>query len=139
MNYLVYLDPHAGELEKILSGTKSMVVKEFDPLQPATHSVKPDDILYFLRGKDETILRVKAIVIHVVLFTSNLAEELSIFLKEMQPRLQFTEEQYNYWSVRKQVMLVEFYEPRKIPVINLKAETFKDRSNWIAFEKFSLI
>jgi hypothetical protein len=139
MNYLVYLDPHAGELEKILSGTKSMVVKEFDPLQPATHSVKPDDVLYFLRGKDETILRVKAIVIHVILFTSNLAEELSIFLKEMQPRLQFTEEQYNYWSVRKQVMLVEFYEPRKIPVINLKAEMFKDRSNWIAFEKFSLI
>jgi hypothetical protein len=139
MNYLVYLDPHAGELEKILSGTKCMVVKEFDPLQPATHSIKPDDSLYFLRSKDETILRVKAIVIQVILFTSNLADDLSTFLKEMQPRLQFTEEQYNYWSVRKQVMLVEFYEPCKIPVINLKAEMFKDRSNWFAFEKFSLI
>jgi hypothetical protein len=29
MNYLVFLDPNAGELEKILSGVKSMVLKEF--------------------------------------------------------------------------------------------------------------
>jgi len=30
MNHLVFLDPRAGELEKILSGVKSMIVKDFD-------------------------------------------------------------------------------------------------------------
>jgi len=30
MNHLVFLDAHAGELEKILSGVKYMVVKDID-------------------------------------------------------------------------------------------------------------
>ena len=40
MNHLVFLDTQAGELEKILSGVKSMVVKEFDPAQSAGASCK---------------------------------------------------------------------------------------------------
>lgn len=139
MNYLVTLDPHAGELEKILSGLKSMVVKELDPTQQGTQPVKPGDSLYFLRSKDETTLRVKATVIYVISLTSNVGEDLSHTLKELQPRLQFTEQQYNYWSVKKQVVLVEFEDAHKIPVINLKAEMFKDSSGWIPFEKFNLI
>jgi len=31
MNHLVVLDAQANELEKILSGVKTMLVKEFDP------------------------------------------------------------------------------------------------------------
>ena len=30
MNHLVFLDRRAGELEKILSGIKTMLMKEFD-------------------------------------------------------------------------------------------------------------
>ena len=40
MNYLVFLDTQAGELEKILSGVKSMVLKEFDPAQSPAHTGK---------------------------------------------------------------------------------------------------
>ena len=139
MNQLVFLDPRAGELEKILSGIKSMLVKEFAPAQSAAHPVKTGDSLYFLRNNEECTLRVKATVVRVLFFTNNSDEDLSHTLKEMQPKLQLTEDQYNYWSAKKQVLLVEFEAAQKIDVIHVASHKITDRSGWIAFEKFSLI
>jgi hypothetical protein len=139
MNYLVYLNAQAGELEKILSGTKTMLVKEFDPTQPTALPVKPGDSLYFLKDKDDCALRVKAAVIDVLLFTKNTHDDLSQLLKEMQPRLQLTEAQFNHWSAKGQVLLVEFESAQKISVIRVAAPEVTDQSDWIAFEAFSLV
>jgi hypothetical protein len=139
MNHLVFLDARAGELEKILSGVKTMLVKEFDPAQTTAHPVNPGDSLYFLRNKDECVLRVKATVVRVLYFTNRLNQDLSHILKEMQPRLQLTEEQYNHWSAKHIVLLVEFGSAHKIGVIHVAPNKITDRSDWIAFEAFSLI
>jgi hypothetical protein len=139
MNHLVFLDTRAGELEKILSGTKSMLVKEFDPDQWNAHPINPDDSLYFLRDKDECTLRVKASVVRVVTATSELDEEISHTLKMLQPKLKLTEDQYNYWSSRKQVLLVEFGSAQKIGLIHIASDKVNDRSDWIAFEELKQI
>ena len=136
MNHLVFLDPHAGELEKILSGVKCMLVREFDP---AAHPVSPGDSLYFLRHEGEFDLRVAATVIRVLFITNKLDEDLSHTLKELQPRLQLTEEQYNTWASKAQVLLVEFERAHKIDMIHVDAHKITDREGWIAFEDFSLI
>jgi predicted RNA-binding protein len=138
MNYLVFLDTRAGELEKILSGVKSMLIKEFKPKKNTGQLVKPGDSLYFLRNKDECDLRVRATVRSIQFVTSGL-EDLSHHLKEMQPKLQLTEEQYNYWSAKKQLLLVEFESAQKIGVIHLALDEVKDQSDWIAFEAFSVL
>ncbi len=139
MNHLVFLDAQAGELEKILSGIQSMVVKEFDPARSAGQAVRPGDNLYFLRNKDECIVRVKATVTRVLFFTNNLDEEISHTLKEMQPRLQFTEEQYNHWSAKKQVLLVEFEHAQKMSEIQVAMDKIMDEPGWISFEDFNCI
>ena len=137
MNYLVFLDTRAGELEKILSGVKTMLVKEFDPVRPFAHPIHPGDSLYFLRSKDDCALRVNVIVIKVLLVTSK--EDLIHTLKAMQPRLHLTEEQYNHWSMQQQALLVEFGSAQKIGVIHVAPEKFAGRPNWIAFDDFSQI
>src|SRR5512136_1929719 len=116
MNHLVFLDTQAGELEKILSGIKCMVVKEFDPAQAAGQAVRPGDDLYFLRNKDECVLRVTATVVRVLFCADDADQDLSHTLKEMQPRLQLTEDQYNHWSAKQQILLVEFASAHKIGV-----------------------
>jgi hypothetical protein len=139
MNFLVFLHPHAGELEKILSGVKRMIVKDFDPTQPTAQPVRPGDSLYFLRNKDDCIVRVKATVTRVLFFTDCMDLDLSHTLKEMQPRLQLTEDQYNDWAVKKQAALVEFDDAQKISAIQVAVNKTTDRSDWIAFEAFDLI
>ena len=137
MNHLVFLDTRAGELERILSGVKSMVVRELGPARPAAHPVRPGDSLYFLRDNGEYAVRVQAAVLRVLPAMDSL--DLPHTLKEMQPRLQLTESQYNCWSGKKQVLLVEFTAAHKIPVIHVASNKLPDRSDWIAFKEFSLI
>ncbi len=135
MNYLVFLDARAGELEKILSGTKSMLLKDFDPARMTDQSVQPGDSLYFLRNKKEYVLRVKATVARAQPITNDNNNGLSHILKEMQPRLQLTEEQYGYWSTKQQAVLVEFRSAHKINLIQIASKKIADRPDWIAFEE----
>jgi hypothetical protein len=139
MNHLVTLEPRAGELEKILSGVKCMVVKEFDPAQSTVQPVSPGDTLYFLRDKDECALRVKATVVRILLVPKSLDEDLSHILKEMQPRLQLTEDQYNHWSAKKQLIMVEFDYAQKMGEIHVSTNNIPEKSSWISFEEFSSI
>jgi hypothetical protein len=139
MNHLIFLDTRAGELEKILSGVKTMLVKEFDPSGPAGLPVCPGDSLYFLRNKEDCTLRVKATVVRVLFVTNRMDENLSHTLKEKQPKLQLTEDQYNYWSSKNHVLLVEFDCAHKIDVILVATNKIAAGSDWIVFEDFSRI
>jgi hypothetical protein len=116
-----------------------MLIKEFDPAQTTAHLVSPGDSLYFLRDKDDRAVRVEATVVRVLYFANSLCEDLSHTLKEMQPKLQLTEEQFTYWSSRKQVLLVELGSAQKIGVIPIAADKIAARSDWMAFEEFGLI
>lgn len=139
MNYLVPLDAFAGELEKILSGIKTMLVKEYDPAFCVCNDVSRGDSLYFLKSKDEFVLRVKATVMRVLPVMDALTGELPQILKEMQPKLQLTEDQYNYWSARRQILLVEFNSAHKISAVHVAVDKITDRSGWLPFEEFGLI
>lgn len=139
MNYLVFLDAVAGELEKILSGVKTMLVTQCDPAKTTIPPIHPGDSLYFLRGKDDCAVRVKATVTRVLVVTNRFNEDLSHTLKEMQPRLQLTEDQYNHWSTQGQVLLVEIGSAQKIGVIQVAADQITGRAGWIPFEALNLI
>ncbi len=138
MKYLVFLNARAGELEKILSGVKTMLVKEFDPAQTIEHSVNPGDSLYFLRDHDDSVVRVKATVVRVLSFTSTFEEDLQHTLKEMQSRLQLTEDQFNFWSGKEHMQLVEFEFAHKISSIQVASRKITGPVvDWIAFEAIS--
>lgn len=139
MKHLIFLDRGAGELEKILSGIKTMLIQDLASAQHAEQPVNPGDRLYFLRDTDEGFVRVTATVVSVLPVTNDPYEDLSQFLKEMQPRLQLTEEQYNHWSGKGKVLLVEFGSAQKIGVIHVALEKATDRSDWIPFDDLSLI
>jgi hypothetical protein len=138
MNFIVFLDEQAGELEKILSGTKTMVLKELNSPELDQKYVRPGDTLYFLREKDECSLRVVATVVRLFPVLDRQDELLSQSLKEMQPKLQLTEDQYNFWTEKKQVLLVEFESARKIPVIQVASHKVSEQSNWICFDDVNL-
>ena len=135
MNHLVYLDTRAGELERVLSGVKTMLIREFDPAQATAHPVRPGDSLCFLRDNGECAVRVQATVVRVLFFTSRLAQDLPHTLKELQPKLQLTEDQYNHWSAKRQVLLVEFDSAHKIEAIHVASDRIPDPSDWIAVEE----
>jgi hypothetical protein len=139
MNYIVSLDPAANEIEKILSGTKSMLLKDLSLTSKSFQEVNPGDDLYFLRKKGDCDLLVKAQVSRVVSPSGPLADDLPHILKEFQSRLQLTEEQFNHWSFKKQAQLIEFKGAHKINPIHIPYYDISGTSDWIACEDFDLI
>jgi hypothetical protein len=133
MNHLVLLEAVAGELESILRGVKTMLAREPVPGRPTAHPVTPGDDLFFLRDTDEGAVRVRATVARVLPLTGTTREGLSHTLKEMQSRLQLTEDQYNHWSAKRQVLLVEFESAHKVDVIHVAPNRIPGPSDWIAF------
>ena len=138
MNHLVILDARAGELEKILSGVKTMLIKESDPRQSSSHPVHPGDTLYFLKNHEDCTVRIKATVARVLFVSNRKEDDLVHALKEMQPRLHLTEAQYNYWSTKGQVLLVEIESAHKIDPFQVASHSVEDQSDWISLEKFHL-
>ena len=136
MNYLVFLDAQASALEKILSGVKSMIVKEPDPGEPNERPVEPGDCLYFLRDNEEYAVRAMASVVQVFTVESE-PGDVSCTLKELQLKLQLTEEQFCGWAAKRQVQLVTFGTVRKTPVVQVDPGKVKGRSGWIAFEELT--
>jgi hypothetical protein len=139
MNYLVFLNAQASELEKILSGTKSMVVREVVPTHADVRLVAPGDSLYFLRNKDDCNVQVKATVTSVLPIMMNIYEDNVHLLNELQPKLQLTEEQYNRWTNIKHAQLVEFVNAHKIGPFHISVSLPNGRSEWVAFEGCDLL
>lgn len=137
MNHMVVLDAWAGELEKILSGVKTMLIKDSDPSQSSL-PVHPGDTLYFLKNHEDCTVRVKATVARVLFVSNRKEDDLVHALKEMQPRLHLTEAQYNHWSTKGQVLLVEIESAHKIDPFQVASHSVEDQSDWISFEKFRL-
>ena len=135
MNYVIFLDAQAREIEKILSGLKTMILKEFDPAKPVEKAISTGDLLFFLRNNDETTSRVRATVVRVLVIENDPSEKLSLWLKEMQSKLQLTEDQYNQWSEKGRILAVEFDAAQKIDPICVGSRKDVDFSHWIAFEK----
>ncbi len=131
MDHLVYVDAKAGDLEKILSGVKTMIACEAFHSQSIQSQLQPGDSLYFLRNNGECVLRMKATVARVLLFVDDQIEE---YLKEMQSRLQLTEDQYNYWEAKNEVLLIEFEDARKIAPLHIEPGKIMPESGWIAVE-----
>jgi hypothetical protein len=135
MDFLVFVDAEAGELEKILSGVKCMLAKELDPEQPEQDLMQPGDSLYFLRDNGEREVRVRASVAQALRFTGGPQEDLVHMLKELQPRLQLTEQQYNKWIGKQRALFIEFKDAQKIEEWQSPAETAAQRAEWIRLEE----
>lgn len=137
MNHLVFLDAEARELEKILSGIKSIIISDNDPLH--ANQVSPGDSLFFLRNNGERTVRVKARVVQAWTVHASPGEDLADCLKGMQTRLQCTEDQYNHWSLKTEAFFVEFENAHKIHVFHVAPDKIKDQNRWISFEDVSLL
>lgn len=134
MNFLVFVETDAGELEKILSSLKTMLVEGNCPEGPEEPIMQPGDSLFFLRDNEECIARVKAVVVQVLPREAGPAGDISPMLKELQPKLQLTEDQYNNWSVKKRALFIEFEAAQKIEELQVAPEKITQRTRWMQFE-----
>lgn len=135
MVHLVYCD-NAGKkgervLDKILAGTKTMVVRGAAGRKIPHSRVSADELLYFME-KGSGKITASAKVTEVENFVKLSDEEITETLKDRQPMLNLTEKQKVRWH-KKCLCLVAFADVREIEPLEFDHQGNMD--DWLIIEK----
>lgn len=135
MVHLVYCDNSGkkGEkvLDKILAGTKTMVIRGAAGRKIPHSRVFEDELLYFME-KGTAKISAKATVKKVENYVRLTEDEISKILNENQPKLNLSEKQKVRWH-KKCLCLVEFENVEEITPLDFDHQGNMD--DWLIVEK----
>jgi hypothetical protein len=131
MVHLVYCDDKEKELNKILDGSKTMIIRGAQGRKIPHSRVFKDEILYFME-KGSKKITAKAVVKDVQNFVKLSEEEITKTILDNDNKLKLTNKQKERWH-KKCLCLVEFKDVEKINPLDFDHQ--KNMDDWLILEK----
>lgn len=132
MVHLVYCDDKAKVLDKILDGSKTMVVRGAAGRKIPHSRVNEGETLYFMQ-KGSKKISARATVTRVENYLKLTDGEITATLERNQPKLNLTDKQKERWH-KKCLILVEFTGVEKIePTLDFDPQSNMD--DWLIIDK----
>jgi hypothetical protein len=128
MDHIVYLDPDAKELDKLLLGKRTMLVRRAKEVPFGT--VNPDDTLYFAYGGDR-LIRARSTV-KDVLYSDQLTEETSAkLLNSYRDQLHLTRREMERWVRRQYLVLIALDNTIPIEPFVVDRSNYENQDDWL--------
>ena len=136
MNHVVYLDAKANEMEKLLAGKKSMIIRGATGRKIPYGQVNKEDILYFINNNAEGMIKAKAEVASVM-NSEKMDKDTSIkLIKKYEGNLQLSEKQFQRWAGKRYIVLIEVKNIEEVTPFQFNRDDFKNRmDDWLVFER----
>ncbi|MNI61597.1 hypothetical protein D3C73_1168770 [compost metagenome] len=131
MVHLVYCDNKENVLEKILEGSKTMIIRGAAGRKIPHSRVFNNETLYFIK-KGSGIISAKAVVKDVQNYVKLSEDEIIKIIKDNNNKLNLSEKQKERWH-KKCLCLVEFENVSIIEPLELDHQTNMD--DWLILEK----
>lgn len=131
MDHVVYLDAVAGEMQSLLSGKKTMIIRGATGRKMPYGRVFKDDRLYFINNNAEGLIKAKARV-KSVFESGKMTEDISVqFIREHQDELQLTDKQFARWAGKRYLVLIEVDQVEEIPPFPIDKRSFGGMDDWL--------
>jgi len=131
MDHVVYLDLKANELEKLMSGQKSMIVRGATGRKLPYGRVSVKDQLFFIQNNGDGLVRARAVV-SAVINSEKLSEEQSRALLEgHQSKLCLTPEQFKRWVAKRYLVLIEVIEFLTLEPFTIDRSDYGNMDDWL--------
>jgi hypothetical protein len=135
MDHVVYVDARARELEKLLTGEKSMIARGAAGRKLPHGRVNSGDRLFFIQNNGDGQVRASALVSEV-LHSEKLVEDQSRdLLKTNQPKLALTPEQVKRWASNRYLVLVEVKDVQAAGPFPIDRSKYGNMDDWLLVEK----
>lgn len=131
MVHLVYCDNKEKVLEKILNGSKTMIIRGAAGRKIPHSRVFTDETLYFME-KGSKKISAKALVSNVENYIKLTDDEITKVITDNQDKLNLSEKQKVRWH-KKCLCLVEFKDVTKIEPLDFDHQNNMD--DWLIIEK----
>jgi hypothetical protein len=135
MDHVVYVDTKARELEKLLAGEKTMIVRGATGRKLPYGRVQPNDCLFFIQNKGDGMVRASAAVREVLNSEKLTAEGSAELLRANQAKLQLTPEQVERWSGKRYLVLIEVANPQPLEPFAIDRSAYGNMDDWLSVEK----
>jgi hypothetical protein len=131
MDHVVYLDAKAKEMEILLDGKKTMIIRGAAGRKMPYGRVNKGDMLYFINNNAEGVVKAKAKAKSVI-NSDKLSKEVSIALVERyQDKLQLTARQFKRWAGKRYIVLIEVGDVDQITPFSLDRSEYGNMDDWL--------
>ncbi len=137
MEHLVYCDAKAKVLEKILNGSKTMIIRGAAGRKLPYGRVVNGETLYFIENNDDGLIKAQATVKGVFNSEKMTDDESKKVVSEYQDKLNLTDAQIKRWAGKRYLCLIEIDNVKKIKPLTIVRQDNMD--DWITVESISTI
>jgi hypothetical protein len=139
MDHVVYLDAKAKELDLLISGEKSMIIRGAAGRKMPYGRVNTGDVLYFINNNAEGVVRAKANVISVFNSEKMSKEESTQLIESNQNRLQLTPQQFKRWAGKRYLVLIEVSQFEEIAPFEIDKSDYGNMDDWLPVEQIEKV
>ena len=131
MDHVVYVDTKARELEKLLAGEKTMIVRGATGRKLPYGRVQSNDCLFFIRNKGVGMVRASARVSQVFNSEKLTEEQSAQLVRDNQSKLNLTPEQVKRWSGKRYLVLIEVRDVRPVAPFAIDRSQYGNMDDWL--------
>lgn len=134
MDHIVYLDKKAKELDNLISGKKSMIIRGAMGRKLPYGRVEAGDVLYFVENNGDGLVKAMAYVQDVI-FTEKLEKEESVSLVEkLQPKLQLDAKLTKRFAGKRYLSLINLENFRTLEPFKFDRSEYGNMDDWLPVE-----
>ena len=131
MDHIVYVDAKAKELESLINGKKTMIIRGAAGRKLPYGRVNIGDSLYFIRNNAEGLVQARANVINVYNSEKLTPEESSSLLEKYQDKLQLSEKQRERWNGKRYLVLVSVEDIQQVEPFKIDRSQYGNMDDWL--------
>ncbi|MEA3438975.1 MAG: hypothetical protein U9R58_01705 [Chloroflexota bacterium] len=131
MDHLVYVDVKARELERLLWGDKSMIVRGAAGRKIPYGRVNTGDMLYLIRNNAEGMIKARIRVRGIYNSEQMTREESVDLILRHQHKLQLTTGQLKRWAGKRYLVLIEVCDVQKLEPFCIDRCMWREISDWL--------
>jgi hypothetical protein len=139
MDHVVYVDAAAKEMEKLLDGSKCMILRGAAGRKLPYGKVNPGDVLYFIRNNGEGKVAARAEVKSAINTNKLSPEESDQMIKDHQDRLQLTPQQVQRWSGKRFLVLIEVENVTAIEPFEIDRSQYGNMDDWLPVDQIETV
>jgi hypothetical protein len=139
MDHIVYLDAKAKELDLLISGEKSMIIRGATGRKLPYGRVNPGDVLYFINNNAEGKVRAKANVTSVFNSEKMTPEESAQLVESNQSKLQLSPQQFKKWAGKRYIVLIEIGQFEEIAPFEIDKSNYGNMDDWLPVEQIKRV
>ncbi len=134
MDHVVYVDAKSKELEKLLDGTKTMIIRGATGRKLPYGKVFANDKLYLIRNNGEGLIIAKAVVSNVFNSEKMDKDESIKLVEDNQDKLQLDKNQYNKWAGKRYLVLIKITGMKQIDSFEIDKSSYCNMDDWLPVE-----